>query len=564
MYIYIYIYNVINLSKLHLSKEEISLLSKGLKFIPTPKYINKARIKEELETYGRKLRLMWHYRNQEREIIINPFKKKSKFNPKRKDAAIEIYLSRLEEEIFALDKKLSYSNLTKQERHALYSLRDDTSIIIKEADKGSGIVVWDREDYLAEARAQLKDKDVYQELKGNIVGPLEKIIKSVLRKVRDRKDISDETLDYFLVNNPKLGRFYLLPKIHKRLYNVPGRPVNCYHPTIKFTADYSREEIHFLDVSVRKTNKQLVTDLYIEPTDTHQYLHASSCHVYHSKKSIPYSQALRLNRICSENSSYDKRCNELEVWLRERGYSDKLVRQQILKARTHKRKDLLNNMKDKRNDYQLVFNITYHPNFSKLKGTMSFLHLLLTPDQEHQKVFHKVPIIGFRRVKSLKDILVRAKVPPLQKNEGFCGPCKKPRCEICKHMVSTNSFKSTTTQRTYFIRPENLKCSSENVVYLFTCKTCSKQYTGSTEDFRPRFNNYRCAHRNFLKRKKVKQESFNAHFAEVNHNGEDDWEVRLIDQTDNVEELRKRESFWQHELDTFQPNGLNEREVALF
>ena len=42
---------------------------------------------------------------------------------------------------------------------------------------------------------------------------------------RDRGDISDSTLDYFLVNNPKLGRFYLLPKIHKRLQNVPGRPV---------------------------------------------------------------------------------------------------------------------------------------------------------------------------------------------------------------------------------------------------------------------------------------------------------------------------------------------------
>ena len=43
----------------------------------------------------------------------------------------------------------------------MYSLRDDTSIIIKEADKSSGIVVWGREDYLAEARTQLKDKDVY-------------------------------------------------------------------------------------------------------------------------------------------------------------------------------------------------------------------------------------------------------------------------------------------------------------------------------------------------------------------------------------------------------------------
>ena len=45
--------------------------------------------------------------------------------------------------------------------------------------------------------------------------------------MRNRKGISDETLDYFLVNNPKLGRFCLLPKIHKKLHNVPGRPVIC-------------------------------------------------------------------------------------------------------------------------------------------------------------------------------------------------------------------------------------------------------------------------------------------------------------------------------------------------
>ena len=40
--------------------------------------------------------------------------------------------------------------------------------------------------------------------------------------------------------------------------------------------------------------------------------------------------------------------------------------------------------------------------------------------------------------------------------------------------------------------------------------------------------------------------------------------MRLFDQTDNVEELRKRESFWQHELDAFQPTVFNEPEVALF
>ena len=46
--------NVINLSKRNLSKNEILLLPKGLKFIPTPKHINKVLIKEELENFRQK------------------------------------------------------------------------------------------------------------------------------------------------------------------------------------------------------------------------------------------------------------------------------------------------------------------------------------------------------------------------------------------------------------------------------------------------------------------------------------------------------------------------------
>ena len=110
-----------------------------IKFIPTPKHIKKARSKEELETYGRKLRLMWHYRTEEREIIINPFKKKSKFNPKRKDPAIEIYLSHLEEEIFSLDKKLSYSNLTKVEGMLSILLEMIPQLLLKKLVKALGL-----------------------------------------------------------------------------------------------------------------------------------------------------------------------------------------------------------------------------------------------------------------------------------------------------------------------------------------------------------------------------------------------------------------------------------------
>ena len=62
----------------------------------------------------------------------------------------------------------------------------------------------------------------------------------------------------------------------------------------------------------------------------------------------------------------------------------------------------------------------------------------------------------------------------------------------------------------------------------------------------------------------IKKESFHAHVAEGLHQGESDLKVRLIDQGVSVDDVRRRKSFWQHELDTFQPNGLNEREVALF
>ena len=71
--------NVTKLSLSHLSKDKISLLSKVVKFIPTSKHINEALIKEELETYGKMFKLMWHYRDEQREITINSFKKKSKF-----------------------------------------------------------------------------------------------------------------------------------------------------------------------------------------------------------------------------------------------------------------------------------------------------------------------------------------------------------------------------------------------------------------------------------------------------------------------------------------------------
>ena len=124
--------------------------------------------------------------------------------------------------------KFRKTNLTRVERGAPFDLKNDKTIVIKGADKGSAVVVWDRDDYIQEAEKQLGDKEIYEEV-SNDPQPLIDTIHRALEKIRKRGDLSADNIKYFMVKDPKFARFYLLPKIHKRLENVPGRPVisNC-------------------------------------------------------------------------------------------------------------------------------------------------------------------------------------------------------------------------------------------------------------------------------------------------------------------------------------------------
>ena len=760
--------NVVNLSKRVLNSAEISLLSKGLKFIPTPSSINKAKIKENLEVFGRKLRLKWHFRNEKNSYTIpDPFVEKSKFNP-RSDAMIEVYLSCLEDKILNMADSFSptYNNLTREERSALNSLRDDTSIVIKEADKGSAVVVWDREDYIKEANSQLHDTQVYEETSFDSKF-LSDAIFQTLQKMKLKEEITDKNIDFFMINNPRLARFYLLPKIHKRLKGVPGRPVvshvgfhterissfidyhlqplaknvksyvkdtndflcklknlrklpedaimvtidvvglypsiphgeglealknaldkrkekkvsteslceladivlknnifefdektyrqlrgtaigtkmappyailflaeleekfiesrelkpevwfryiddifmiwthgeeklkefladlNRFHDTIKFTSEFSKKTVNFLDVKVSLKNGYFSTDLYVKPTDTHQFLHPSSCHPFHCKKAIPFSQALRLNRICSEDKDFENRCEDLYDWLKERGYNHHLIDEQIKRACDFDRDYLLKNGKPPKKQV-LSLNIEYNPAFSQLSKVLKELDCILQGDEQHRKVFSDTPLVGFSNGKSLKNILVRAVLPKvkLSKPEGS-QKCNKPRCEVCQNVVTTKEFSSHTTGEKFEIQKGPIDCDTRNVVYLITCKVCGIQNVGSTKNkYRDRLKNYKSVHRKVREKvlgekrpetkrgrpkkndtvpskeskkleKKFAQEKFHQHFCTDGHTGISDWDIRLIDTAFSEKTLRSKELFWQYKMKTFDPDGLNEYEAPV-
>ena len=137
-----------------------------------------------------------------------------------------MYTSALEEKIFRESnlKEKCHQNLTKEEQKAREDLRSYDDIIIKQADKGSAVVVMDKERYVTEATRQLGDSAVYVSLEMDPTGFMIEKVNESLNKACSDGHISDRTLEYLLVNGGKrVGWFYLLPKLHKR--GCPGRPV---------------------------------------------------------------------------------------------------------------------------------------------------------------------------------------------------------------------------------------------------------------------------------------------------------------------------------------------------
>ena len=113
----------------------------------------------------------------------------------------------------------------------------------------------------------------------------------------------------------------------------------------------------------------------------------------------------------------------------ERGYNKKMMRKQIFSAREHSRNDLLKKEKQQLSERKLTFSITYDPVFRNVRGVMEELHILLTPNKEHEKVYSDVPVVGFLNGQSLKDYLVRVKLPKLD-DSGRCEPCGKKNCLV--------------------------------------------------------------------------------------------------------------------------------------
>ena len=342
--------------------------------------------------------------------------------------------------------------------------------------------------------------------------------------------------------------------------------INSAHPTIKFTSDYSAHSINFLDVQVSiSEDGEITTDLYTKPTDTHQYLQATSCHPNHTKRGIPYSQALRILRICSDLETAKKRCDELTNNLTRRGYNKTKVRQQVQRA--------LDNFMDppppraNATSRQLFFTADYHPALPDIKGILTTFLPVLHESDKMKEILPSPPTMSFRQPTNLKKSLCRAKLKQPEDTEDDSQPakkCGKRRCQICNFFECCDFITSATNKRKFKCRNRNSSCDSLWVIYVISCPKCNMQYVGQTNNFRLRMNGHKSDFRlhNNGRSDKTEAKALYTHLASC---GKDTFRVQIVDTIDTRgrtkeqlhKELNKREREWIWKLDSISPKGLN-------
>ena len=125
-------------------------------------------------------------------------------------------------------KHASHRNISKMEREAMKTLKEDNTHVVLTADKGVAMVVMDKSSYIDKCMALLQDTNVYQPCR-DLTGQIHRQVQATLHKLKGKhgKDHQWVQLQYKQLlptgNSSPPARFYGLPKIHKA--NCPMRPI---------------------------------------------------------------------------------------------------------------------------------------------------------------------------------------------------------------------------------------------------------------------------------------------------------------------------------------------------
>ena len=188
--------------------------------------------------------------------------------------------------------------------------------------------------------------------------------------------------------------------------------LNNRHPTIRFDFKFSKTSIEFLDTTVYKNKEQnkLLTTVYCKPTDRINFLHYTSAHPRSLIKSIPYSQALRLKKICAATSEISKNLQVLKESFIDRGFKEKVLDREFQRLSEIERDALLTPKSKEKDQKRIPFITIYNKTLPNLKQIINKHWHLLQINSNLRTTFEQEPLIAYRRNKNLGDLIGSKKI----------------------------------------------------------------------------------------------------------------------------------------------------------
>ena len=390
--------------------------------------------------------------------------------------------------------------------------------------------------------------------------------------------------------------------------------LNQAHPSIKFTVEFSREQIPFLDTLIKLHDGVITTDLHVKPTDTHNYLTYTSAHPQRCKEAIPYSQFLRVRRICTHFRDYQKHTLDLCRAFLQKGYPETLLTDLAVKVGKLDRQTLLRSKPNRGTREQSTTQVhlisTYNPSNNVLPK-IAHSNWRDINNQACTRTLHNHKLIcGYRRPKNVRELVSRAKVPerpgdniynpadpnhmppslqpaaygrdrasaarPTQTQPStstqnpprYRKDCHTPgHCQFCPLLNTTGWITSSQTGK-HHVCMKNITCCTCNIVYAITCRICRIQYVGQTKNtIKKRFGGHMGDIKAIRDPTSSALPNYNKpvarHFSSTGHT-EKDMSISVLafikkpPNSDCSIEIRQRvERNWVHTLRTLAPYGLN-------
>jgi len=173
-------------------------------------------------------------------------------------------------------------------------------------------------------------------------------------------------------------------------------------------------KITFLDIIIYKgdrfqTDSSLDIKTHYKPIETFQYTHFTSCHPLGVKQGFIKGKATRLLRTNSSQTTFEECLSNFKLRLKACGYPNNFI-ERVLIGVCFENRSLALQQRRKTQTKVLPFVTTYHPAVRGLKGNLINNWVVIQNQPLLKSIYTKPPIMSYKRGKSLKDTLVRAKI----------------------------------------------------------------------------------------------------------------------------------------------------------